>query len=260
MDAARIEALAAQVLQAEDTHTPIAVPSASGEALALEDGYRVQFAYVALRCARGERIVGKKIGATSQSIQQSMNLREPVFGYNFAQPAFTQSEPIALARLIHPKVEMELAFVLKRRLAGPGVTLADVLRATEGVMPAFEIADCRFDSWRMPAADILADNSHASGMVLGAQLSSVQNLDLRCTGALFERNGELLGTATTAAALGNPALAVAWLANALAGYERALEAGEVILTGALTPVADAHAGDVFSATFAGLGSVTARFV
>ena len=247
MDAARIEALAAQVLQAEDTHTPIAVPSASGETLALEDGYRVQFAYVALRCARGERTVGKKIGATSHAIQQSMNLREPVFGFNFAQPAFTQGEPIALARLIHPKVEMELAFVLKRRLAGPGVTLADVLRASEGVMPAFEIADCRFDSWRMPAADLLADNSHASGMVLGAQLSSVKNLDLRATGALFEKNG-------------NPALAVVWLANALAGYERALEEGEVILTGALTPVADAHAGDGFSATFAGLGSVTARFV
>jgi 2-keto-4-pentenoate hydratase len=259
METARTESLAAQILQAEDSHTPFPVPSASGEGLTREDGYGVQFAYVALRLKRGERVVGKKIGATSQAIQQSMNLREPVFGFNFAQPAFSQSEPIALNRLIHPKVEMELAFVLKRRLAGPGVTLSDVLRATEGVMPAFEIADCRFDSWRMPAADILADNSHASGIVLGARLTSLKNLDLRCTGAILERNGELLATATTAAALGNPALAVVWLANALARYAQAIEAGEVILTGSLTLVYDAHAGDAFNATFAGLGSVSARF-
>ena len=209
MDKARIDSLAAQVLRAEETHTPFATPSASGESLTLEDGYRVQFAYAAQRSARGERVVGKKIGATSQAIQQAMSLSEPVFGFNFAQPDFTTGEPIALSRLIHPKVEMELAFVLKRRLAGPGVTLSDALRATEGVMPAFEIADCRFDTWRMPAAEILADNSHASGMALGAQLSSLRNLDLRCTGAILERNGELLGTATTAAALGNRYIRIA---------------------------------------------------
>lgn len=259
MELAQVESYAAQILRAEDTRAPIEVFSRANPQMSLPEAYPVALAYAALRRARGERMIGVKLGATSKAIQKLFGLTAPVFGFNFNRPAFAEGEPIALAELIHPKVETELAFVMGRRLQGPGVTLADVLRATEGVMPAFEIADCRFTSWQTSVADIVCDNSHACGMVLGARLCSVKDLDLRCTGVVVEKDGELAATAATAAALGNPAQAVVWLANALAAYDLAIEEGYVILTGTLSPAFDARTGEAYHATFGGIGSVSARF-
>jgi len=153
-----------------------------------------------------------------------------------------------------------LAFILKEDLEGPGVTIADVYRATEFVVPAFEIVDSRIRDWKIKLADTVADNASSARLVLGSRMEPVRDVDLRLIGMLLEKNGEAVNSGVGAEVWGNPAAAVAWLANKLSEFGLALEAGEIILSGALTAAVPAEAGDVFTVSFHGLGSLNLKFI
>jgi 2-keto-4-pentenoate hydratase len=208
-------------------------------------------------------VVGKKIGLTSRANQEVFGVHEPVYGQLLDTGVHPENTPVVTERLIQPIIECEITFVMRRRLTGPGVTVPDVIRATDGIMPSLEIGDSRIRDWigRAKVADILADSCATAGIIVGGELHSLQAFDLRYTGMVVEKNGEIIATGATGAVMGNPAQAVAWLVNKLAELELALEEGELVLSGALTGAVRMTAGDVLKATFGGgLGAVGVKFV
>jgi 2-keto-4-pentenoate hydratase len=263
MDQRRIELLAERFLAAEMTRVPIEVPSLEYPDLTADEGYQIQRAIMANKVARGARVVGKKIGLTSRANQEVFGVHEPVYGQLLDTGVHPENTPVATARLIQPIIECEITFVMRRRLAGPGVTVPDVIRATEGIMPSLEIGDSRMRDWigRAKVSDILADSCGNAGIIVGGELHSLQAFDLRYTGMVVEKNGDIIATGATGAVMGNPAQSVAWLVNKLAELELALEEGELVLSGALTGAVRMTAGDILKATFgSGLGAVGVKFV
>ena len=231
--------------------------------MTVEDGYRIQRAIMATKVAQGARVIGKKIGLTSRANQVVFGVREPVYGQLLDSGAHPEQTPVDTAALIQPIIECEVTFVMRRRLEGPGVTAPDVIRATEGIMPSLELGDSRMRDWigRATAADILADSCGSVGIIVGGELHALRGFDLRYTGMVVEKNGDLIATGAMGAVMGNPAQSVAWLANKLAAFELALEEGELVLSGALTGAVQMQAGDVLKATFGGgLGGVGVKFI
>ncbi len=249
-----------RLLQAERTCTAIDPLTQLYPGIQVADSYDVQLRVIKAKTAAGARIVGKKIGLTSTAMQQQLGITSPDYGHLLTTLAVDDNGEFERARLIWPRIEPEIAFVLERPLRGPGINIAQVLAATAYVTPAFEIIDSRIKDWKIKFEDTVADNGSSAGHVLGTQRRRPDELDLRLTGVVFMQNGEDIGYSSGAAALGNPAAAVAWLANALADYGIGLDAGEVILPGALTKSFDANPGDVFRAEYDGLGSVSVRVV
>jgi 2-oxopent-4-enoate/cis-2-oxohex-4-enoate hydratase len=241
----------------------------SGEAVAplterfpqldIDDAYAIQQCLIARRLEQGERIVGKKIGVTSQAVMDMLKVDQPAFGQLTDRMIVDQGASVPMASLIQPKAEGEIAFVLKHDLAGPGVTVADVLRATEGVMACSEIVDSRIQDWKIKIQDTVADNASCGVFVLGDRLVDPRNLDLFTTGMVLEKNGRIVGTGAGAATMGSPVIAVAWLANTLGRLGMSLKAGEVILSGALSAMVPVTAGDQLRMTLAGIGSCSIRF-
>jgi 2-keto-4-pentenoate hydratase len=263
MDARTIEELADRLLAAEATRTPIEVPTLEYADMTVADGYSVQRAIIAKKVARGARVIGKKVGLTSRANQDVFGVHEPVYGQLLASGAHPENTPVTTAALIQPIIECEITFVMRRRLEGPGVTIPQVLRATEGIMPSLELGDSRMRAWigRAKAPDIVADSCGNAGIIVGGELHALQHFDLRYTGMVVEKNGEIVATGATGAVLGNPAQSVAWLVNKLAEIELALEEGDLVLSGALTGAIQMAAGDVLKATFGGgLGAVGVKFV
>ncbi len=254
-----VPALAEELLAAAESARPVEQLTARFPGLTLAEAYQIQLALIGRRLAGGRRTVGKKIGLTSLAMQGLLGVREPDYGYLLDDMVIPEGQPIVTARLIAPKAEGEVAFLLGRDLAGPGVTAAEVLRATEAVMPAIEVVDSRVRDWKIKIQDTVADNASSACLVLGGMLTPVAALDLRYVGMVLEKNGEVVNTGAGAAVLGNPVTAVAWLANKLAEYGEALKAGEVVLSGAVTAAPPVVAGDVIRVTFDRLGTVTARF-
>ncbi len=258
-----IEELADRLLAAEATRTPIEVLSMAYPHMTVEDGYHIQEAIMAKKLARGEQVIGKKIGLTSRANQDVFGVHEPVYGQLLASGCQAENVPVDTSAFIQPIIECEITFVMKHRLVGPGVTMPQVLRATEGIMPSLEIGDSRLLDWigRAQVADILADSCGSAGIIVGGELHSLQQFDMRYTGMVLEKNGEIIATAATGAVMGNPAQSVAWLTNKLSEVGLALEAGEVVLSGALTGAVKIAANDVLKATFGGgLGSVGVKFI
>lgn len=253
-------ALSEALLAAEAARASIEPLTATLPALTVEQAYQVQLASVRARVAKGRRVIGKKIGLTSKAMQDLLGVREPDYGHLLDDMLLMEGEPCPRAALLLPKVEGEVAFVLKSRLRGPGVHVADVLRATEGVMASLEIVDSRIRDWKIKLADTVADNASSARFVLGSRLLPVEDLDLRRIGMYLEKNGQVVNSGAGVAVWGHPAAAVAWLANKLAAFDVALEAGEVVLSGAVTAAVDVAAGDVVEAHFDRLGSVAVRFV
>jgi 2-keto-4-pentenoate hydratase len=263
LDTHTIAALADRLLMAEETRTPIEVPSIEYAGMTVADGYAVQRAIIARKVARGDRVIGKKVGLTSKANQDVFDVHEPVYGQLLASGVHPEHTPVHTARFIQPIIECEITFVMRRRLTGPGVTVPDVLRATEGIMPSLELGDARMRAWigRAKAPDIVADSCGSAGIIVGGELHSLQDFDLRYTGMVVDKNGELLATGATGAVMGNPAQSVAWLTNKLAEVELALEEGDLVLSGALTGAIQMTAGDILTATFGGgLGAVGVKFV
>ncbi len=228
--------------------------------MTIDDAYAVQQHLMARRLQAGEKTVGKKIGVTSKAVMNMLGVYQPDFGWLTDAMACSNGQAIAMSGLIQPKAEGEVAFVLKKTLKGPGVTAADVLVATEGVMTCFEIVDSRIQDWKIKIQDTVADNASCGVFVLGDRLMDVREVDLATCGMVLEKNGEVLATGAGAAALGHPANAVAWLANTLGVRGIALEAGEVVLSGALGPMVPVQAGDNLQVSIGGLGSCSVRFV
>lgn len=227
--------------------------------ITIADAYRIQERFVARRVAAGETIIGKKIGATSKPVQDFLGVYQPDFGMLTSGMVFQEGDVIDLGTLIQPKAEAELAFVLKVDLKGPGITAMDVIRATDYVLPCFEIVDSRIADWNIKIQDTVADNASCGVYVLGKTKGDPRKLDITLAGMVLEKNGELFSTGVGAAVQGSPANAVAWLANTLGELGIPFKAGEVILSGsqsALVPVVD---GDELVCTVGGLGSCRVKF-
>lgn len=239
---------------------PIAPLTESEPDLAIEDAYRIQLRMIERRLAKGETVIGKKIGVTSKAVQQMLNVYQPDFGHLLSGMVYSEGEPIPVGTLIAPRAEAEVAFVLKRDLNGPGVTAADVLRATDFVLPCFEIVDSRIKDWKIKIQDTVADNASCGVFVLGGTPRTVRGVDLSVAGMVVEKNGDVVSTAAGAAVQGSPVNAVAWLANTLGRLGIPLKAGEVILSGSQSPLMPAVAGDFFHCSVGGLGSCAVRFV
>lgn len=220
--------------------------------------YAVQALGVARRVAEGRRIVGRKIGLTSAAVQAQFGVHTPDYGVLLDDMVVADREPLDLARLVQPRVEAEVAFVLGRDLDSPTTHVADVLRATEFVLPAIEVVDSRIAGWDIRIADTIADNASSGAVVLGTTPRSLDGLDLASVGMSLDHDGEVVSDGSGAACLGSPVIAVAWLARAVARHGRPLRAGEVILSGALGPMVPASAG-VYRARLDGLGEVRADF-
>lgn len=227
--------------------------------ITINDAYRIQERTIARHQENGARIVGKKIGVTSKAVMDMLGVFQPDFGYLLSNMVYAQGESVSMSGLIQPKAEGEIAFILKKDLTGPGVSITDVMAATEAVTTCFEIVDSRIQDWKIKIQDTVADNASCGVFVLGDKLVSPKNLDLRTCGMVFEKNGEVIGTGAGAAALGHPANAIAWLANALGELGVSLKAGEIILSGSLAAMAPVKAGDNLQVSIGGLGSCSLRF-
>jgi 2-keto-4-pentenoate hydratase len=238
---------------------PTDPPTSTDPGFGVEEAYAVQAALTERRLAAGARIRGRKVGLTSAAMQAQLGVDEPDYGVLFDDMFVDDGDEIASGRLLQPRVEGEIAFVLGDDLRGPGVTVADVMRSTAGVTASIEVIDSRIADWRISLADTIADNASSGLVVLGGRLVPLQGIDLRLVGLALYRNGDLVETGAGAAVLGNPVRCVAWLANKLAGYDAHLCAGDVVLAGALHRAVEAAPGDFFRAELSRLGAVTTRF-
>jgi 2-oxopent-4-enoate/cis-2-oxohex-4-enoate hydratase len=227
--------------------------------ITIEQAYAIQQRMLLRRQQDGERIVGKKIGVTSAAVMNMLGVHQPDFGWLTDAMIVNQGEAIDISTLIQPKAEGEIALLLKRDLMGPGVGVADVLAATECVMPCFEIVDSRIHDWKIGIVDTVADNASCGAFVLGSQAVSPYDIDIFTCGMVLERNGEVFATGSGAAALGSPLNAMAWLANTLGRLGVPLQAGEVVLSGALAAMAPVRPGDQFRMAVGGLGDCSVRF-
>ncbi|AJQ47130.1 MULTISPECIES: 2-oxopent-4-enoate hydratase [Pseudomonas] len=260
MNKQEIEKLGLQLHQALADRQAVAPLTERNPDMTLEQAYQVQLAMIQHRLEGGQKVIGKKIGVTSQVVMDMLGVDQPDFGHLLSDMLYVDGAAISLDGLIAPKAEGEIAFVLKEDLRGPGVTVADVLRATAYVMPCFEIVDSRIRDWKIRIQDTVADNASAGAFVLGGQGAAPREVDLACVGMTLEKNGEVVATGAGAAALGHPANAVAWLANKLGQLGIGLNKGEVILSGSLAAMVPVQPGDQLRVSLGGIGSASVRFV
>jgi 2-oxopent-4-enoate hydratase len=251
--------LADELWEADRSAKPIAPLTERHPDLVLSDAYAIQTINIDRRVAAGQRVIGRKVGLTSRPMQELLGVDEPDFGVLTDEMMVEDGDLIALERLNQPRVEAELAFVMERDLAGPGITTGVALAAIAGALPAVEIVDSRVADWKIKLVDTVADNASSGLLVVGGRMRPVAELDLRLLGVAVSRRGELIDTGAGAAALGNPARCVAWLANKLGAFGAGLKAGDIVLPGAVHKMVPVAPGDVFRADFAHLGAVTVRF-
>ncbi|NYE04421.1 2-keto-4-pentenoate hydratase [Bacillus niacini] len=227
--------------------------------ISIDEAYYIQLQNIKKKLVEGQKIVGKKIGLTSVAVQKMLGVDEPDYGHLLDSMVVENGGTIDIKTMLQPKIEGEIAFILKKDLKGPNVTVLDVLQATDYVVPALEIVDSRVQDWKIKLQDTVADNASSGLVVLGGKPTKIEDIDLELIGMVLMQNGEVANTGVGAAALGNPASCVAWLANRLADYDITLKAGEVILSGALSSMVVAKPGDNFTARFAHLGQVSVNF-
>jgi 2-oxo-hept-3-ene-1,7-dioate hydratase len=261
-----ITALAQRLDHAERTREQIGQFSLAYPDMTIEDGYRVQQAWVAAKIAAGRTVVGHKIGLTSRAMQRSSNIDEPDHGVLLDDMVFEPNGDIPYDRFIEPRVEVELAFILAKPLAGPDCRITDVLDATAWVVPALEIIDARIG--RIDPAtgvtrkvfDTISDNAANAGIVMGGRPVRPDAIDLRWVSALIHRNGTIEDSGVAAAVLGHPAKGVAWLANKLHPYGQTLQPGQIILGGSFTAPVVGNRGDSFHVDYGPLGTIALRFI
>jgi 2-oxo-hept-3-ene-1,7-dioate hydratase len=225
----------------------------------IEDSYAISAEVMQRKVAAGRRLIGHKVGLTSKAMQRSSMIDEPDYGYILDDQMIGDGAKVKHADYCKPRVEVELAFVIGKRLEGPGVGLAEVLRATEYVIPAIEIVDARIQDPRK-ITDTVADNGAAAGIALGGRPVGPLDVDLRFVGGIMYRNSEIEETGLAAGVLGHPAMGVAWLANKICQYGHAMEPGHIVLAGSFTRVVFAQKGDTLHADFGPLGGIAIQFV
>jgi 2-keto-4-pentenoate hydratase len=259
IDDAVIENVAARLRQAAEQGKPIPAIRDELAAGGVAAAYAVQRTNTDHYVGEGRRLVGRKIGLTSRSVQQQLGVDSPDFGMLFADMARYDGEEVALGSVLQPKTEAEVAFVLEHDLTGSGITLADVISAVAYAVPAIEIVGSRIENWNIKLLDTIADNASSGLFVLGAEPRKLDGLELRLCGMVMERRGEQVSTGAGAACLGHPLNAALWLARTMVEVGRPLAAGDIIMSGALGPMAPVAPGDVIETRINGLGSVRAVF-
>lgn len=254
-----LKQFADQLAEAETNRIGTAPITSLNSELSVKEAYQIQLENIRRKLTQGQRIVGKKIGLTSLAMQNLLGVDEPDYGHLLDSMVIENGGAISMEQVLQPKVEAEIAFILKKELRGPNVTALDVVQATDYIVPALEIVDSRIKDWKIKLPDTIADNASSGFYVLGGKPTKISEVDLELMGMVFSKNGEIANTGVGAAALGNPANCVAWLANKLSDFDIPLREGEVILSGALSAAVEAGAGDVFTARFAHIGQVSVHF-
>jgi 2-keto-4-pentenoate hydratase len=253
-----IESMVDALYEARRTGVPIAPLTSTRPEMSMADGYRVQQGLVARLLADGERVVGYKLGLTSEPMQRMLGVDSPDFAPVLSSHLLSHGAEVHAGQFIAPRLEAEIALVLGADLHGPDCTIIEVSAAVRGAVPALEIVDSRIADWKIKLADTVADLASSGAIVLGPSVSPTDGLDLRLVGMVFSRDGEVIATGAGAAALGNPLQAVAWLANTLHGLGEHLRAGQFLMTGALHAAVDITPGQNYRAEFGRLGPVGIR--
>jgi 2-oxopent-4-enoate/cis-2-oxohex-4-enoate hydratase len=260
MEHAQITQLGDELYEALVACKTLSPLTSRGFDITIEDAYHIQQRVLSRRLEKGEKIIGKKIGVTSKAVMNMLGVHQPDFGYLLDSMVYNEGESIPMNTLIQPKAEGEIAFLLNKDLMGPGITAADVLGATEGVMACFEIVDSRILDWKIKIQDTVADNASCGVFVLGDKLVDPKKVDLSTCGMVLEKNGEIVVTGAGAATLASPVNAMVWLANTLGRLGIPLKAGDVVLSGALGAMVPVQAGDSLRVTIGGIGGCSVRFV
>jgi 2-oxo-hept-3-ene-1,7-dioate hydratase len=266
LDQATIDGLARRLDEAERTKSLIRMFTLEHPEFTIEDAYAVQRTWTRLQVERGRVIKGHKIGLTSKAMQNAVGIAEPDYGVLFADMFYADAGEIPFSRFHAPRIEVELAFILKSPLKGPNCTIFDVLNATDYVTPALEILETRMHridpetKAARKVMDTISDNAANAALVLGGRPFRPQDADLRWVGALLFRNGQIEETGIAAGVLNHPANGVAWLANRLSPHGEHLAAGEVVLAGSFTRPVDIRKGDTFHADYGPFGSISCQFV
>lgn len=225
--------------------------------LNVDDAYKIQLINVE-RQLKNDKVTGKKIGLTSKPMQEMFNVNEPDYGHIYASKE-VKNNKLKASDFLWPRVEAEIAFVMKEDLIKDNITAEDVIKATDYVVAAFEIVDSRIDNWKIKLVDTVADNASFGAYQIGSIKKELKDIDLIAESMVFTLNGEEVGQGNGSAVLGNPITCVVWLANKLAGYGVYLNKGDVVLSGALSKAIDAKAKDKFKVEFSSLGSLELEF-
>ncbi|MET4059404.1 2-oxo-hept-3-ene-1,7-dioate hydratase [Arthrobacter sp. UYP6] len=259
LDKKTIEAVADELLDAKRTRTPVPLLTARYPEMTIEDSYAVQNLWRDRLLDSGRTLAGHKIGLTSKAMQAATGISEPDYGVILDDMVLENGCTLAWDQYTHPRVEVELAFVLGKPISGPNATLFDVLDATDYVVPALEILDSRIEMSGRTIVDTISDNAAMGAMVLGGNPVRPRDVDLRWVSAMLYRNQGIEETGVAAGVLNHPAAGVYWLANKLAAHGTTLEAGEIILAGSFTRPMWVYKGDTVYADYGPLGTITCRF-
>ncbi len=253
-----IEQAAAALSQARATREPIARVSETFGIVGIDAAYAVAQLNTQARLKEGHRLAGFKVGLTSKAVQQQLGVDQPDFGFLFEDWEYLNGQDVPMNRLLHPKVEAEVAFVVGSDLTGHAPTYAEFLRCLGYALPAIEIVDSAIADWKITLVDTVADNASSGLYVLGDQPVDIGRLSLGEIGMEMSNNGQTVSVGTGAACLGHPLRAAFWLARTMLARGQGLRAGQVILSGALGPMVPVAAGDVVRASLGGLGTVSCR--
>jgi len=251
--------LAADLAQAERSGVPISPLTDGNPDIDVVDAYEVQLINIQQRVAEGARVIGHKVGLSSEAMQKMMNVDEPDYGHLLDEMQVFEETPVRSGRYLYPRVEVEVGFILADDLPGAGCTEDDVLAATAAFAPAIELIDTRIMNWQIKLCDTIADNASSAGWVLGQGRVSPKDIDIKNIDAVLKNNGEVVAEGRSDAVLGNPVTAVAWLARKVEAFGVRLKAGDIVLPGSCTRAIDAPPGSHFVADFSGLGSVRLDF-
>ncbi|OBF16555.1 2-keto-4-pentenoate hydratase [Mycobacterium sp. ACS4331] len=259
LDAQTRAELAAALAEAERSKVAIDPLTAGNPDIDVVDAYEIQLINIRQKVAAGAKVVGHKVGLSSEAMQKMMNVDEPDYGHLLDEMEVYQDVPVEAGRFLYPRVEVEVGFILADDLPGEGCTEDDVLAATAAFVPSIELIDTRIKNWQIKLCDTIADNASSAGWVLGAERVSPKDIDITAIDAVLTCNGEVVAEGRSDAVLGNPVTAVAWLARKVDSFGVRLKAGDVVLPGSCTRAIDARPGDNFVADFTGLGSVRLSF-
>ncbi|MCC7411545.1 MAG: 2-oxo-3-hexenedioate decarboxylase [Gammaproteobacteria bacterium] len=260
LDPGTIASLAEHLETAELERRAVAKITDAHPDMDWDDAYAIQYAIRARKIARGVRVAGLKMGLTSRAKMKQMGVEVPVYGFLCDYGAIADGAEIRCDRFIHPRIEAEIAVVTNRPLRGPGCHTGAVLAAIDFVVPAVEIIDSRYESFRFDLKSVIADNTSAAGFVVGGRARAAQEIDLRTLGVVLEKNGEVAEVAAGAAVVGHPATSVAMLANMLAARGEHIAAGTFIMTGGVTAAVAVAPGDSINVRYQDLGTLSMRFV
>jgi 2-keto-4-pentenoate hydratase len=259
LDPKKVQSVASRLREAAERGVaiaPIRDEIAEGGVAA---AYAVQQANTDHYLKQGRRLVGRKIGLTSKSVQKQLGVDSPDFGMLFADMALCDGDEVAAGRVMQPKAEAEVALVLERDLTHAGITITDLISAVAYVLPAVEIVGSRIEKWNIKLLDTIADNASSGLFALGAEPRKLDGLDLRLCGMVMERMGEPVSVGAGASCLGHPLNAALWLARTMVEVKSPLRAGDIVMSGALGPMVGVSPGDVLDTRINGVGSVRVAF-